>query len=99
SVDGRSLLPLFTNPGTPWRSDFLIEHMQSTNGQDQVVTYCAVRNAAYVYTLLDTGEEELYDLAGPRPDSYELQNQAKTPAYAGVLAQMRARDSTLCARV
>jgi arylsulfatase A-like enzyme len=95
-VEGRSLLPLFTDPGAPWRSDFLIEHMQATNGVDVVVTYCAVRNVRYAYGLLDTGEEELYDLAGPAPDPYELRNQAKNPGYATILARLRAREQTLC---
>lgn len=88
-AEGMSLLPLLANPTIPWRTDFLIEHLVA-NG---IPTYCAVRNAGYIYVDYSTGERELYDL---RADPYELDNRAYDPAYASIEAAMRARLLQLC---
>ena len=57
---GQSLVPLFGSVPGPWRSEFLLEHMQHTDGG--VPTYCGVHSDRYVYVRYRTDEEELYDL-------------------------------------
>lgn len=61
--EGRSLLPLLSNPEAPWRKQVLIELYN--NG------YCAVRRERWKYIQYATGEEELYDL---ERDRYELES-------------------------
>lgn len=86
NINGKSFVPLFTNPNAPWRSDFLIEHYigegvpSSTNG---------VRTTRYKYVeLTKTGERELYDLTA---NPHELVNQAYNPAFADIRNQLSAR--------
>ena len=78
---------------TSWRRDFLIEHLST---DDPIPTYCAVRNRHYMYSRLNTGEEELYDLMA---DPYELDNLTQVippaPPYDEVRLRMRSRLSTL----
>ena len=88
-AEGNSLVPLFTDPSAPWRSDFLIEH---TNGST-IPTYCAVRTVRYIYVFYSTGERELYDL---QQDPFELQNRASDPRYTAVLRYLRLRLRQLC---
>jgi arylsulfatase A-like enzyme len=69
STDGRSLLPLLSDPASvDWRRRFLIEHMEGAN---PVPTYCAVRTDRYLFARYATGEQELYDL---QVDPYEMTN-------------------------
>jgi arylsulfatase A-like enzyme len=89
-TEGSSLLPLLRDPGAPWRTDFLIEHLEGTN---PVPTYCAIRSERWKYVRYATGEEELYDLVG---DPFELENLSADPARAGVLERLRARLRELC---
>jgi arylsulfatase A-like enzyme len=91
-TDGRSLLPVLAGD-TPWRSDFLVEHLEGTN---PVPTYCAVRSRGWMYVRYTTGEEELYDL---NADPYELENLAADPADRPVLEDRRARLRGLCSPV
>ena len=91
-TDGRSLLPVLEG-SAPWRSDFLVEHLEGTN---PVPTYCAVRSQRWMYVRYTTGEEELYDL---RADPYELENLAADPAERQVLEGRRARLLELCSPV
>ncbi|HEX6843961.1 MAG TPA: sulfatase-like hydrolase/transferase [Actinomycetota bacterium] len=87
-AEGRSFLPLLQTPGSPWRTDLLIEHYLSN-----VPTYCAVRTTDSIYVRYGTGEQELYLLG---TDPYELVNQAANPAYASLVASLRARAQELC---
>ena len=89
-VDGSSLRPLLSSPGSPWRNAFLGEHLQGPSG---VPTYCSVYTPEYAYVLYVTGEEELFDLVR---DPYELENVAGDQAYAQVLAGLRDRLQELC---
>jgi arylsulfatase A-like enzyme len=89
-ADGMSLLPLLRNPGSTWRSDFLIEHVSEGRGSP---TYCAVRNDHFKYVEYITGEEELYDLD---QDPYELENVATKASMATVRNELRARVDELC---
>jgi arylsulfatase A-like enzyme len=91
-TDGRSLLPVLAGDA-PWRSDFLVEHLEGTN---PVPTYCAVRSERWMFVRYATGEEELYDLSA---DPYELENLAAVPADRHVLEGRRARLRDLCSPV
>ena len=91
SVEGMSLLPLLSSSTPPWRSDFLIEHLETT--ASGVPTYCGVRSEGFVYVDYATGEEELYDLSR---DPYELTNGANDPAYRAERDAMRERLVQLC---
>jgi N-acetylglucosamine-6-sulfatase len=88
--DGESLVQLLAGNGTGWRTDFLVEHLQTW---DTVPTYCAVRNEGYLYVGYGTGERELYDLAA---DPYQLTNVATDPGYQQILADLEARLDVLC---
>jgi N-acetylglucosamine-6-sulfatase len=89
-MEGASLLPLLRDPTIPWRSDFLVEHLEGTN---PVPTYCAVRSESWMYVRYATDEEELYDLTS---DPFELENLAADPGHDEVLADRRARLRELC---
>ena len=89
-AEGTSLVPLLTNPNATWRTEFLIEHVQTG---DPVPTYCGIRDTRYVYVRYATGEEELYDLS---TDPYQMTNRATDPSLASVLAERRTRLQTLC---
>jgi N-acetylglucosamine-6-sulfatase len=76
TVDGRSLVPLLTNPATlPWRKQFLVEHWTST--ADPVLTgYRALRTDTSatsapneLWVRYGTTDREFYDLTA---DPYQL---------------------------
>jgi len=89
-VDGTSLLPLFTQTATTWRSDFYVEH---AGGSGLPPAFCLVRNRSYKYVKYATGEEELYDLTA---DPFELTNQVRNSAYAAQLDTLRQRYAEIC---
>jgi N-acetylglucosamine-6-sulfatase len=89
-TDGQSLVPLLRDPSAPWRSDFLIEHMEGANA---VPSYCGVRTETQKFVRYQTGERELYDLAD---DPYELHNLANDPAHASDVQRLSARLDELC---
>jgi arylsulfatase A-like enzyme len=92
--EGLSLVPLLIGSPPGWRSSFLIEHLNSDSTPRPVIpTYCAVRTERYLYGLLGTGEQELYDL---RLDPWELTNEAGSLAYADVTARLSDQERTLC---
>jgi N-acetylglucosamine-6-sulfatase len=90
-VDGASMMSLLRSPQAAWRQDFLIEHKRS--GPNDVPTYCAVRNGAFVYVAYETGDEELYDLAA---DPYQLDNLVPAGTARETLTAMRDRLAELC---
>jgi len=94
TLDGQSLFPLFDGNGT-WipQDPLLIEHVQGPTPGSVAPTYCGVRASGFMYAQYATGEEELYDLT---EDPLERTNVAADPAYASVLANLRARTHLLC---
>jgi N-acetylglucosamine-6-sulfatase len=87
SVDGRSLAPFLRgNPPDPgkWRTDFLVEHFSSGVSS-------SVRNADVLYTDIESGERELYDM---KADPYQLASLHRK-ADPAVLAQLSARATAL----
>lgn len=90
ATEGASLAPLLSDPSAPWRSDFLIEHMQGSN---TVPTYCGVRTETQKLVRYATGEDELYDLVD---DPGELDNVASDPSRADDVARLERRLDELC---
>jgi N-acetylglucosamine-6-sulfatase len=90
-ADGRSLVPLFGDEAGPWRTDFLLEHMQHSTGG--VPTYCGVHSERYVYVRYRTGEEELYDL---ERDPAQLVNLINRGSYEQIRHELRQRLQRLC---
>jgi N-acetylglucosamine-6-sulfatase len=90
ATDGQSLVPVLEDPGSAWRREFLIEHLEGTN---PVTTYCAVRSARWKYVRYATGEEELYDLEA---DPFELENVASDASAGPTLTRLRERLRELC---
>lgn len=89
NVNGKSLVPLFSNPAAPWRNDFLIEHYMG----DGAPSSYGVRTAQYKYVELNrTGEKEFYDLIA---DPHELVNQIRNPKYATTSSQLSTRLNEL----
>jgi N-acetylglucosamine-6-sulfatase len=89
-TDGSSLEPLLADPSAPWRSDFLIEHMEGAN---PVPSYCGVRTRTQKYVRYETGERELYDLAS---DPFEMVNVVDEPARSAEVATLATRLDELC---
>jgi arylsulfatase A-like enzyme len=90
ATEGTSLLPLLANPDAPWRTDFLIEHMEGSN---PVPTYCGVRTETEKYVRYQTGERELYDLSS---DPYEMVNLVDDPSHAFDASRLSQRLNELC---
>jgi N-acetylglucosamine-6-sulfatase len=85
-VDGESLLPQLTGGLPSSRKGVLVEWA----GGYAIPPFWEVRTKELAYVELQTGERELYDLAGVvgKPDPNELQNRAGDPAYRHVQAKL-----------
>jgi arylsulfatase A-like enzyme len=97
-VDGRSFVPLLSNPETPWRRSFLIERREmETHEISGKAVFDAIRTAHHTYIEYGTGERELYDL---RRDPHQLANLAAT-ADAALIEALSARLAELrnCASI
>jgi arylsulfatase A-like enzyme len=90
ATEGMSMEPLLANPDAPWRTDFLIEHMEGSN---PVPSYCGVRTETQKYVRYATGERELYDLS---EDPDEMVNLVDDPARSNDVATLDARLDDLC---
>jgi N-acetylglucosamine-6-sulfatase len=93
-VEGRSFLPLLQKraPTPPWRSQFLLEHMDG-NPPALTPSFCGIRSTRFMYTRYTGGYQELYDL---KRDPYELKNIASQPSEAGEIARMQALVAREC---
>jgi arylsulfatase A-like enzyme len=93
-TEGLDLMSVLSGSGSPWRSDFLIEHRQlNDTGSGVPPSYCAVRSRTHLYVQYRTLEEELYDVA---LDPYQLSNLAALPSARDDLLAMRERNRQLC---
>ncbi|MEJ7841868.1 MAG: sulfatase [Rubrobacter sp.] len=71
-VDGRSLVPVLSDPKAPWRTRLLFEHRLGGNAYDAIRT-----SSDEVYIEYPrTGETEYYDLT---EDPYQLEGEATSP--------------------
>jgi hypothetical protein len=86
-MDGRSLAPLLGGRGSlPRDRGVLVEISEGALG------YHAIRTRRYVYSRLDTGERELYDL---KLDPAELLNRQGRSGYAVIEQRLAARLARL----
>ena len=85
--DGRSLFGLLDDPGVQWGRELLIE-----GGNNQGLTFTALRNYRWKYIEHRNGELELYDL---ERDPDELTNVAADPALGLLRTAMAARLAAL----
>jgi N-acetylglucosamine-6-sulfatase len=88
-MDGRSLWPLFADPGIFWGRDLLHEGPLAEDGQTK---WTALRTPRWLYVHYLTGGEELYDLL---VDPDELVNLHSDSASAAVRADLRGRLAAL----
>lgn len=93
-LDGRSLVPLFTEEPAAWRSALLFTGMYDPQQvYDHAFTrWNAVRTRNRKYIRASDGHEELYDLEA---DPWERFSVAADPFYAGDLAALRALEASL----
>jgi arylsulfatase A-like enzyme len=90
-LDGRSLLPLFSDPGLEWGRDILLERGPG-QGYLGARQYTGIHTPRYVYVEYRNGERELYDLAN---DPDELKSRHDDPAYAGIQSELARRLAVL----
>jgi N-acetylglucosamine-6-sulfatase len=79
-MDGRSILPLGSDPNFGNARDLLIETLR----------YQAVRNESFLYVEHDTGEQELYDMrpGSANYDPYQLESRHADSAYSQIMAEL-----------
>ncbi|HEX9993970.1 MAG TPA: sulfatase [Acidimicrobiales bacterium] len=94
-LDGRSLVPIATDPGAGLGRQVLIESSPTAEGG-----YRGVRTPRYAFVQYHDGQRELYDLDA---DPYQLENRAGDPAYAeaerrlaGALARLATCAGATC---
>jgi hypothetical protein len=84
-MDGRSLWPLFADPGIFWGRDLLHEGPLTADAEPK---YTALRTPRWLYVRYLTGGEELYDLL---VDPNQLTNLRTDPASGPVRLDLRGR--------
>jgi arylsulfatase A-like enzyme len=85
TLDGRSLLPLFTDANAQWRNAILIESAVN-RWQSPSERFAGVRTLTRKYVKYDSGMEELFDLSA---DPYELKNKASDASYGSAVTALR----------
>ncbi|HEX5790691.1 MAG TPA: sulfatase/phosphatase domain-containing protein, partial [Luteolibacter sp.] len=75
-LDGKSLVPLLTDPDAAWNRPAITTHGTGNH---------AVRTATHRYIRYHDGSEELYDL---RVDANEWTNLAADPAFADLKKEL-----------
>lgn len=81
-VNGRSLLPLLTDPNAGWRTEIFHETYSILQRR-----HVAVRTGQYTYVEYVNGERELYDLVA---DPYQMLNVYSDPNYQAVIPGLQA---------
>ncbi|MEX0833053.1 MAG: sulfatase [Actinomycetota bacterium] len=93
-MDGTSLVPLFDDPSSPWRSEFLLEYKEKDSANNPAPpTYCGIRTAKYKYVDYLIGKSELYNLD---KDPFELHNLIGKPGGAAVVSTLQPKLDALC---
>lgn len=77
-LEGRSLTPLLKQPDADWMSTAITAFSER---------FISIRTEQFRYIRYRDDQEELYDCS---KDPHEWHNQAANPAYADVLAELRA---------
>jgi N-acetylglucosamine-6-sulfatase len=95
--DGRSLVPLFQNASSPWRTSLLVQGVDKVQGLAPLYgRYQAIRTNRFVYAEHNGAyfgfEREFYDLAA---DPYQLTSKPADPAYASIVSDLQSRLNTL----
>ena len=95
-VDGRSLLPLFEDPGQPWRRSFLIQRRElETHEMTGAARYDAIRTEGWTYVQYGDGERELYNV---EEDPYQLESLiGRAEPWLVELLAMRLAELMNCA--
>jgi arylsulfatase A-like enzyme len=91
--DGRSLVPLFSSNGAPWRTAMLVEGADVIPGSHDTVYgyFSAIRTAGYKYAEHVNDKEhyvgnEFYDLTA---DPYEIDSRPSDPDYKKIVRQLK----------
>jgi N-acetylglucosamine-6-sulfatase len=85
--NGRSLIPLITNPAITWNEEAFIEAHDRLSR-----TFDGIRVPGWVYAEYGNGDKELYDL---NADPYQLANKANDPAYQSIQDELTQRTRAL----
>jgi N-acetylglucosamine-6-sulfatase len=93
AMEGAALEPLFSDPGSSWRSEFLLEHLTDGRGKPNPPTYCGVRSRDRVFIHYASGFEEYYRL---RKDPYQLQNAAYDRSARRSVRRLRRTTRAMC---
>ena len=95
TLDGRSLVPMFSAPDIPWRTGMLVEGVDALPSEDERGTvygyYSGIRTSGYLYGEHVNRREaydgnEFYDLGA---DPYEVLSRPKDPQYRAVIGQLK----------
>jgi len=84
TLDGRSLVPLLTDPSAQWESTAITG---STNKGLPELAHLSIRNELGRYIRYSAAEEEFYD---HHKDPKEWTNEINNPEYSHIVEQMRA---------
>lgn len=87
TVDGRSLIPLFTGTGTMWRNAVVLESQQNEYPGLVDAFGLLTVNPPRFYLAYVNGQRELYDLD---TDRFEMDSQAQAPARAAEVSAWQA---------
>ena len=87
-VNGLNLLPLLSSPGTPWRTELLLEHIGAKSAERSN----AIRTTRRLYVEYQNGNKELYDL---KNDPFELTNVVTKAANKALVTNLKARLQVL----
>jgi arylsulfatase A-like enzyme len=102
-VDGRSFLPLFTDPNRPWRQTFMVERRQrETHELTGTARFDALRSAEWTYVEYGNGEREFFDLARDPHQSDNRIDRADPALLATLssrLAELAACASSACREI
>ncbi len=89
SVQGKTLIPLMSNPARQIHDSLLLINVWGTSSAQSLAVL--TKRFKYIYWFDGDAAEELYDIEN---DPLEMKNLAGNPDYAAVLAQMQTKYDT-----